>query len=87
MCGAVRYEMGRLDMPLGHCHCVTCRKAHAAAYASTAEVVDPAAGGQEAPRRVGWCGFSARLSGPPVRPGIDGGHDPALPPRRSPACR
>jgi len=39
LCGAVRYEVDRLDMPVVHCHCVTCRKAHAAAYASTAGVM------------------------------------------------
>ena len=38
LCGAVSYEVERLDMPIGHCHCRTCRKAHAAAYASTAGV-------------------------------------------------
>ena len=39
LCGAVRYEVEHLDMPIAHCHCVTCRKAHAAAYASTARVM------------------------------------------------
>jgi len=39
LCGAVRYEVDQLDMPVVHCHCVTCRKAHAAAYASTAGVM------------------------------------------------
>lgn len=39
LCGAVRYEVDRLDMPIGHCHCATCRKAHAAAYVSTAGVM------------------------------------------------
>lgn len=38
LCGAVSYEVERLDIPIGHCHCRTCRKAHAAAYASTAGV-------------------------------------------------
>jgi ADP-ribosyl-[dinitrogen reductase] hydrolase len=36
-CGAVTYEVDRLDS-LGHCHCVTCRKTHAAAYATTGRV-------------------------------------------------
>jgi ADP-ribosyl-[dinitrogen reductase] hydrolase len=31
--------LDRLDMPIVHCHCVTCRKAHAAAFASTAGVM------------------------------------------------
>jgi ADP-ribosyl-[dinitrogen reductase] hydrolase len=39
LCGAVRYEVDRLDMPIGHCHCTTCRKAHAAAFATTAGVM------------------------------------------------
>lgn len=39
MCGTVRYEVDRLDMPVAHCHCATCRKAHAAACASTAGVM------------------------------------------------
>lgn len=39
LCGAVQYEIDSLDMPIGHCHCHTCRKAHAAAYATTAGVL------------------------------------------------
>ena len=39
LCGAVRYEVDQLDLPLGHCHCSTCRKAHAAAFATTAGVL------------------------------------------------
>lgn len=38
-CGAVAYEIDQLDMPIMHCHCRTCRKAHAAAFASTAGVL------------------------------------------------
>jgi ADP-ribosyl-[dinitrogen reductase] hydrolase len=38
LCGAVRYEVDQLDMPISHCHCTTCRKTHAAAFASTAGV-------------------------------------------------
>jgi len=38
LCGAVAYEIDRLDMPIGHCHCRICRKAHAAMFASTAGV-------------------------------------------------
>lgn len=37
-CGAVAYELDGIDMPIGHCHCHTCRKTHAAAFVSTAEV-------------------------------------------------
>ena len=38
LCGRIVYEIDRLAGPIGHCHCKTCRKAHAAAYASTARV-------------------------------------------------
>jgi len=37
-CGAIEYEIDGIDMPIGHCHCHTCRKTHAAAFASTAGV-------------------------------------------------
>jgi hypothetical protein len=39
LCGAVHYEVDRLDTPIGLCHCATCRKAHAAPYAPTARVM------------------------------------------------
>lgn len=39
LCGTVAYEIEQLDGPIGHCHCRTCRKAHAAAFASTARVM------------------------------------------------
>lgn len=39
LCGAVEYEIDQLDMPISHCHCRTCRKAHAAAFVSTAGVM------------------------------------------------
>ena len=39
LCGGVEYEVDQLDMPITHCHCRTCRKAHAASYASTAGVM------------------------------------------------
>ena len=38
LCGAVAYEVARLDGAIEHCHCKTCRKAHASAFASTARV-------------------------------------------------
>lgn len=38
LCGVIEYEVDRLDMPIVHCHCRTCRKAHAAAFVSTAGV-------------------------------------------------
>jgi len=36
LCGAVRYVVDAPLGPIGHCHCRTCRKAHAAAFATTA---------------------------------------------------
>jgi len=36
LCGAVAYEAGALTSPIGLCHCRTCQKAHASAYAPTA---------------------------------------------------
>ena len=37
-CGKVSYEADRLDGPVVHCHCRTCRKVHASAFATTARV-------------------------------------------------
>lgn len=39
LCGQVSYEIDQLDMPVEHCHCKTCRKAHASAYTTTAGVL------------------------------------------------
>lgn len=36
LCGTVQYEATRLAGPIVHCHCRTCRKAHSAAFTSTA---------------------------------------------------
>jgi hypothetical protein len=38
LCGAIAYEIAGPLGPIGHCHCRTCRKAHAAAFATTARV-------------------------------------------------
>jgi hypothetical protein len=38
LCGAVRYEISGELGPIGNCHCRTCRKAHSAAFATTARV-------------------------------------------------
>jgi ADP-ribosyl-[dinitrogen reductase] hydrolase len=38
LCGAVQYEIDQLDMPILHCHCQSCRKAHSATFAPTAGV-------------------------------------------------
>ncbi|MDR3391333.1 MAG: GFA family protein [Sulfuriferula sp.] len=39
LCGAITYEIDSLDKPIVHCHCHTCRKAHAAPFAATAGVM------------------------------------------------
>ncbi|MGR9012608.1 MAG: GFA family protein [Gammaproteobacteria bacterium] len=36
LCGVIEY---RIDMPISHCHCRTCQKAHAAPFAATAGVM------------------------------------------------
>src|SRR3954470_2145421 len=38
LCKAVEYDADSIDMPIGFCHCQTCRKAHASAFAPTAGV-------------------------------------------------
>lgn len=38
LCGSVRYEAEGPLGPVGHCHCMTCRKAHSAAFATVARV-------------------------------------------------
>jgi len=38
LCGSVAFEATALSSPIGHCHCTTCRKAHGAAFATTARV-------------------------------------------------
>lgn len=38
-CGLIVYEVDRLDSPIQHCSCQTCRKAHAAAFNTAAGVL------------------------------------------------
>lgn len=38
LCGTVAFEAKELAGPIAHCHCRTCRKAHSAAFATTARV-------------------------------------------------
>jgi hypothetical protein len=38
LCGAIGYEIDGPLGPIGNCHCQTCRRAHAAAFATTARV-------------------------------------------------
>ncbi|MDP2506257.1 MULTISPECIES: GFA family protein [unclassified Oceanobacter] len=40
LCGAVTYTITGKVGDIVHCHCVTCRKAHAAAFSSVAAVAD-----------------------------------------------
>jgi hypothetical protein len=39
LCGSVEYVVDSIDMPIAHCHCNTCRKAHSAAFTTTAGVL------------------------------------------------
>jgi len=39
LCGAIAYEIDSIDTPIGHCHCRTCQKAHAAPFATTTGVL------------------------------------------------
>jgi ADP-ribosyl-[dinitrogen reductase] hydrolase len=39
LCKQVSYAIDRIDMPLVHCHCATCRKAHASRFTTTAGVL------------------------------------------------
>jgi hypothetical protein len=36
LCGTVAFETQKLSGPIVHCNCQTCRKAHSAAFATTA---------------------------------------------------
>jgi hypothetical protein len=38
LCGSVAYEVDAPSGPIVHCHCVTCRKAHGAAFSSVMPV-------------------------------------------------
>jgi hypothetical protein len=82
LCGGVRYEVDRLDTPIGHCHCTTCRKAHAAPYAPTARVMRDhfrlIAGEQKnlppSNRRPAQCGASVLHAAPIVADRADQPH-------------
>ena len=39
LCGAITYEADQLDLPVSHCHCHTCQKAHAAPFVPTVGVL------------------------------------------------
>ena len=41
LCGTVAYRCEALASPIGLCHCRTCQKAHASAFAPTARVRRP----------------------------------------------
>jgi ADP-ribosyl-[dinitrogen reductase] hydrolase len=38
LCGQIGYEISRLDSPIEHCSCRSCRKAHASAFNTAASV-------------------------------------------------
>lgn len=38
LCGATGYEVDRIEKPITHCHCLTCQKAHSAAFNSSVRV-------------------------------------------------
>ena len=38
LCGKIEYEVSQLDSPIRHCSCRTCRKAHSAAFNTSAAV-------------------------------------------------
>lgn len=38
LCGRVAFEAAELSGGIGHCHCQTCRKAHASSFSTTARV-------------------------------------------------
>ncbi len=60
LCKAVRYEIDGLDTPIRHCHCVTCRKAHAASFNTSAGV---------ARERFRWISGEDRLAAYESSPG------------------
>ena len=39
LCGGVEYEVKKLNSPIKHCSCSTCRKAHSAAFNTAAAVL------------------------------------------------
>lgn len=39
LCGGIEYKVDRLDTPIQHCSCITCRKAHSAAFNTAAGVL------------------------------------------------
>jgi ADP-ribosyl-[dinitrogen reductase] hydrolase len=39
LCEKVTFAIEQLDTPIGHCHCITCRKAHGSPYTTTAGVL------------------------------------------------
>ena len=37
LCGAIKYEVDKIEPHMAHCHCTMCRKFHGAAFASFGE--------------------------------------------------
>ena len=38
LCGEIKYSIEKLSTEIAHCHCKTCRKAHSAAFNTTAGI-------------------------------------------------
>ncbi|MBU3918276.1 GFA family protein, partial [bacterium] len=38
LCRSIQYEIKKLNSPIEHCSCITCRKAHSAAFNTSANV-------------------------------------------------
>ncbi|MCL6417509.1 GFA family protein [Aestuariirhabdus sp. Z084] len=53
LCKKVQYEVDQLDSPIQHCSCLTCQKAHSAAYNTAAAV---------APEHFRWLQGESELS-------------------------
>ena len=37
LCGAIQYQVDKIESQMGHCHCTMCRKFHGAAYSTFGE--------------------------------------------------
>ena len=60
LCGSIEYEISKFETEIVHCHCKTCRKAHSAAFNTTAGVK---------PESFKWVKGEENLSGFESSPG------------------
>lgn len=37
LCGSIKYQIDKIELKMGHCHCSMCRKFHGAAFATFGE--------------------------------------------------